>query len=358
MPRTFTLETHDACNNACTFCFAQKGTFKLTMDEISATIDRGGLPPGSFIMLMGGEPLFDRRVPEVVDLIHRKGYFVLATTNGFALADPAYCDWATHNIEGIRLSVHSDVPEELVAITRRPGAGELQTRCLDNVERAKKAGAPGKISFNVVVSHINFRSLPAFMERLSARGFCGASDVKFKMVEIDEMSMRTFKPQKMGFSELRESFAQAVRIVRAAGLRAHVDDVPLCLLGEDMRPENRATAHIVTGTTTLIMRNKTYARDDAHIQKGLAVGAPCWGCSLAPACPCNVGALEFQRDDGFARFWGGEARDPAALGRLCSAIAPDSDPAALRARFAKHVKKISLLETLRAAARGKIRSHA
>lgn len=80
MPTTFVRTV--GCNLDCSWCdtrYAREGGKDMTAEEISAAVDRLGAP---FVSLTGGEPLIQKDIYQLIDMLLDDGYHITIETNG------------------------------------------------------------------------------------------------------------------------------------------------------------------------------------------------------------------------------------------------------------------------------------
>jgi len=168
----------DRCNLRCPYCMPATKYHddyqflarreRLSHDEILRVARAAAGLGVSKLRLTGGEPLLDRKLPELVaGLAALPGVDDLAmTTNGMLLA-PAAAELAAAGLQRITISLDSLDPE--VFRTMSGGRGDLD-RVLAGIEAAANAGlAPVKI--NVVVQRgVNDHTLPDLLEYFRGTG--------------------------------------------------------------------------------------------------------------------------------------------------------------------------------------------
>ena len=168
----------DRCNFRCPYCMPEsrfhadyeflKKTQRLTHDEI-LTVARVATSLGvSKLRLTGGEPLLDKKLPELVSglagLPHVED---LAMTTNATLLAPVAQELADAGLH--RITVSLDSLDEEVFRAMSGGRGELAT-VLDGIEAAERAGlAPIKI--NVVVERgVNEHTVLDLLEHFRGTG--------------------------------------------------------------------------------------------------------------------------------------------------------------------------------------------
>jgi len=168
----------DRCNLRCPYCMPATKYHddyqflarreRLSHDEILRVARAAAGLGVSKLRLTGGEPLLDRKLPELVaGLAALPGVDDLAmTTNGMLLA-PAAAELAAAGLQRITISLDSLDPD--VFRTMSGGRGDLD-RVLAGIEAAANAGlAPVKI--NVVVQRgVNDHTLPDLLEYFRGTG--------------------------------------------------------------------------------------------------------------------------------------------------------------------------------------------
>lgn len=80
MPTTFVRTV--GCNLDCSWCdtrYAREGGKDMAAEEISAAVDGYGAP---FVSLTGGEPLIQKDIYQLIDMLLDDGYHITIETNG------------------------------------------------------------------------------------------------------------------------------------------------------------------------------------------------------------------------------------------------------------------------------------
>ena len=168
----------DRCNFRCPYCMPEtefhahyeflKKTQRLTHDEI---LKIAGVAVGlgvSKLRLTGGEPLLDKKLPDLVaGLANLDGVEDLALTTNAMLLAPLAQELADAGLH--RVTVSLDSLDEAVFKTMSGGRGDLGA-VLDGVKAAEKAGlAPIKI--NVVVERgVNDHTVLDLLEHFRGSG--------------------------------------------------------------------------------------------------------------------------------------------------------------------------------------------
>jgi cyclic pyranopterin phosphate synthase len=168
----------DRCNFRCPYCMPAtefhddykflKKTDRLTHAEILQIAGVAVSLGVSKLRLTGGEPLLDKRLPELVaGLASLKGVDDLALTTNAMLLAPVAQDLADAGLHRITISL--DSLDEAVFRAMSGGRGDLTT-VLDGIAAAEKAGlAPLKI--NVVVERgVNDHTVLDLLEHFRGTG--------------------------------------------------------------------------------------------------------------------------------------------------------------------------------------------
>ena len=124
-----------ACQNRCTFCYAdapKRGAHvpEMTTEEVCTILDRifdeAHCPTVSFT---GGEPTLRRDLPELIAYGKSKGMRVNLITNGIRCGDPDFvAGLAAAGLDSAQVSIEGPTAEIHDAITQHPGAFEQATR--------------------------------------------------------------------------------------------------------------------------------------------------------------------------------------------------------------------------------------
>ena len=168
----------DRCNFRCPYCMPEskfhedyeflKKTLRLTHAEILQVASVATSLGVSKLRLTGGEPLLDKKLPELVrGLARLPGVEDLALTTNAMLLAPVAQDLAAAGLD--RITVSLDSLDEDVFKAMSGGRGDLTT-VLDGIEAAVKAGlAPIKI--NVVVERgVNDHTVIDLLEHFRGTG--------------------------------------------------------------------------------------------------------------------------------------------------------------------------------------------
>jgi len=168
----------DRCNFRCPYCMPEsefhedyeflKKTLRLTHAEILQVASVATGLGVSKIRLTGGEPLLDKKLPELVrGLARLPGLEDLALTTNAMLLAPVVQDLADAGLD--RITVSLDSLDEDVFKVMSGGRGDLG-RVLDGIEAAVRAGfAPLKI--NVVVERgVNDHTVVDLLEHFRGTG--------------------------------------------------------------------------------------------------------------------------------------------------------------------------------------------
>jgi cyclic pyranopterin phosphate synthase len=168
----------DRCNFRCPYCMPEsefhddyeflKKTQRLTHDEIQKVAGVAAALGVSKLRLTGGEPLLDKKLPELVQgLAGLSGIEDLALTTNAMLLAPVAKDLADAGLDRITISL--DSLDEQVFRAMSGGRGDLAT-VLGGIEAAEEAGlAPIKI--NVVVERgVNDHTVIDLLEHFRGTG--------------------------------------------------------------------------------------------------------------------------------------------------------------------------------------------
>jgi radical SAM protein with 4Fe4S-binding SPASM domain len=163
--RNVYIQMTNACNLACTYCYAQSGKSKghLTDNELMSLFKTSrDMSPGVSFVLTGGEPLLNPFTLDYADEIKRAGNGVFLTTNGTPVTHKN-----VHRIAGlferIRISIDG-LDEQTNAATRGPGN---HARVTEAIELLTAAGANLEVA--VVVTKKNKHHLPGLVEKYDKR---------------------------------------------------------------------------------------------------------------------------------------------------------------------------------------------
>ncbi len=190
----------------------------------------------------------------------------MLSTNGVALADPELCRKLEREIEYFTVNLPASDPATYRLATRSVKF-PMALRALENL---KALGAEGKVRLFHIIFKGNFRRLPAFADWV-AENYPGVAFVNLTFVR-NAGRVKGSREIVPLYSEVEPYLKLALGRLKVAGVRAVVQNFPLCRLEH------------FEGFSFEYQR---WRRGDKVLEEGLspkAKTAACRGCGLAPAC--------------------------------------------------------------------------
>jgi MoaA/NifB/PqqE/SkfB family radical SAM enzyme len=165
----------ERCDTACAFCAydVRLRRARRELDEAEATrfgrlaadwAGRGRL----LVSWLGGEPFLWRPLARVSAALARAGARVALTTNGRALAEPAWRDFVLGGLDELTVSIDG-LPAIHDELRGRAGAGEALFDALAGLRRERRGERP-LLRVNTVVMRRNVGSFAAFARRVAEAG--------------------------------------------------------------------------------------------------------------------------------------------------------------------------------------------
>jgi pyruvate-formate lyase-activating enzyme len=220
------------CNQACTFCFVSTHLPAASDDDVEAAIRAAGAR-GSHIVLSGGEPTLNRRLPDYLRLARTaSGQPATLQTNAVRLDDRALVDaLAAAGVSEAFVSLHGATAEISDAITEAPGTFVRTVRGIDNL---LAAGIPVVINF--VICEANRLETPAIVRLGAARWPKACINFSFVAASTDLVPRdRGLIPRYSDvLPPLAEAAAEAERLgVELVGFES-MCGLPLCLVPQSL----------------------------------------------------------------------------------------------------------------------------
>ena len=164
--RELLLRTTFACNQRCPFCFVPLTGRAATDSDISAELaalsrHRG---PGAKLIISGGEPTVDPRLPVIISAAKLKGFrrFVLQT-NAVRFAQGGLLERLLKlGVSDYMVSFHTHKPALYDRITGSRGQYAQAAAGLARLIRSRTS----RVTVNVVVNKQNYRDLPGLIDFL------------------------------------------------------------------------------------------------------------------------------------------------------------------------------------------------
>lgn len=282
------------CNQACHFCFVSTHLPAPPVDRVEAAIDEIAAL-GGVLVLSGGEPTLDPRLPEYVRRGKAHGACeVELQTNATRLHDAERCEaLAAAGVDIAFVSLHGATAAVSDDVTAAPGTF---VRTVAGLDQLRETGIRTRINF--VLCEKNREELPAFVRLVAERWPAAAITISFVGMSTDLVPRERWLVPR--YRDVLAPLEQAMALARAHGLEIGGFDsmcgLPLCLVPDDPRPF-LALAELPPGG------------GDGEFVKP----APCAGCVLQTRC--------FGLRRGYAQMYGWDELRP-----VTSTPAPDPDP--------------------------------
>ncbi|MBI4569103.1 MAG: radical SAM protein [Planctomycetes bacterium] len=278
------------CNHYCGFCSNPKTEYHFSFDEIRAIIDDFVARGYYGIILTGGEPSLSPILPDVIRYARtRTSLHVRMITNGWRLADPAFCARvAEAGLSHVHVSVYSVRPEVEEALRGVPNPLERSFAALANLG----AHQPGvTVNVNCVINSFNADHLDENVRVLTER-FPFVRHFVWNNLDPSmgrAQENRQYVPRLAAFER---SLRRAMDYLTATGRTFRVERVPLCYMAE--------YAHCSTETRKIVKSEERIVHflDEKGMVRqtdwGHRYGEVCDACPLRPVC----GGL-FDRGDAY-----------------------------------------------------------
>jgi MoaA/NifB/PqqE/SkfB family radical SAM enzyme len=272
------------CNQNCLFCCdgdVKDSGYHLTFDEARERVAQIASEGASSITFIGGEPLVQKYLPDLVRFSREEGLRVGLTTNGTLLTRERLTALISAGLTSLEISIHSFDPQRSERISRGKGTAAKQLRALELLKSLQGKGAPG-LSINFVLFERNYKELPDFTRRVVA-------DFSF----VDELFINFLDP--IGYpahdnsllptySEVQPYLLEALEVVAEAGLSFTVDSVPGCMLGPYalfLRATREKLRGVRYAKQTLRIENSAPEPDLSQYYRVNA----CHDCPISGLCP-------------------------------------------------------------------------
>lgn len=288
----YCVQAASTCNLYCACCQNPPGPPAPPLARALAAIRRRGIKA---VSLEGsGEPTTNPDFFENIERLRAAGveHFMLST-NAVTFSDKAFCARAAREIDSFTVNFPSHLP----AVYARATRSVKFARALRGLRNLKACGAAGRTRLFVIVSALNYRSLPAYAD-WAAKNFSGAGLVNLTFVR-NAGRVNDDPAIVPSYSEAAPFIRLALAKFKLAGMKAVVQNVPLCQLG---------------GFEGFSFEFQRWLRGDKVLEEGVAGAArwrACLRCRLRPAC-CGARA-DYARVRGLGELKA-SAKDPASVG--------------------------------------------
>jgi MoaA/NifB/PqqE/SkfB family radical SAM enzyme len=301
------------CNQNCLFCCdgeLKDSGYHLTFEEAQEKVAHIAAQGADSITFIGGEPLVQKYLVELVRFAREQGLRVGLTTNGTLLTEERLDALLDAGLTSLELSVHSFDPARADEISRGKGTAEKQRRALELLKaRHARGDAPG-LSINFVLFARNYTELPAFARTVAADyPFVDELFINF----LDPIGYPAKDPTLLpGYLEVQPYLIEALDVAREAGISFTVDSTPGCILGPYflyLRATREKLRGVLYAKQTLDIRNP---EPDPDLSQYYRVNA-CHECPISGLCPgVNFRYLALRGAGEFRPF----PADALALGRF------------------------------------------
>lgn len=228
-----TVRINFHCNQACEFCFVSTHLPPASEAAVRAAIEAAA-SEGAVVILSGGEPTLNPRLPDYVGLAARRGAAAIELqTNATRLAGTDLAErLVSAGLSRAMVSLHGSTAEISDAVTGAPGTFDATVRGIDALLRT---GIDVRLNF--VVCQANRTDFADFIDLVAQRWPAAGVVLSFVGSHTDVVP-RT--PQLIPrFSEVMPTLAAGLARAREIGLRVtgfeSMCGLPLCLLPESER---------------------------------------------------------------------------------------------------------------------------
>ena len=176
-PRVVELNWQDRCNIDCFFCSTgeiRSGNHTLSSERLHTLFDEmAELGTGAVRLAGGGEPLFRRDAPELIDALgQRKVRVTDVTTNGVLLNEPVLRALFSTGCDQLTVSINTSNPGSYAKMMRTTGRNF--ERVVENVKRAVEMKAALRarctIRLQFLIYEANAELLPEMYDLFLATG--------------------------------------------------------------------------------------------------------------------------------------------------------------------------------------------
>ncbi|KAF0127691.1 MAG: hypothetical protein FD189_237 [Elusimicrobia bacterium] len=279
------------CNLFCRYCHNPPSGSRTEIRDVIGRVRRAGIKS---VSLEGrGEPTTNPGLPELIAGLRGAGVRdVMLSTNAVALSDKKFCARIAGGVDFFTVNFPSHAEDVYNRVTR----SVKYRQAVSGLRNLAELGLEERIRFFHIILGDNCRLLPDFVEWVKA-SHPRCSLVNFTFVR-NKGRVGDDKAIVPAYSEAAPFVKIALARAKLAGLKAVIQNMPLCVLGN------------FGGFSFEYQR---WRRGDEPLEGGIdgpAPAAACRLCRLAPAC-CGA------RPD-YLRIYGeGELKssdaDPAAI---------------------------------------------
>jgi len=257
------------CNQACHFCFVSTHLPSPPLARVHAAIDEIG-ELGGILVLSGGEPTLDPRLPDYVRRGKAAGACeVELQTNATQLGDLERCQTlAKAGVDIAFVSLHGATAATSDRVTATPGTFERTLAGIDALCHAQI-----RVRLNFVLCELNRHEFPAFVTMVAKRWPSAAITVSFIGMSTDLVPRERWLVPR--YRDVLPALREALAIARAHELEIggfeSMCGLPLCLVPEQVQ-RFASLAELPPGY------------DDDEGESEFDKPSPCSGCVLKSRC--------------------------------------------------------------------------
>ncbi len=272
------------CNQNCLFCCdgdVKDSGYHLTFEEAKERVTQIVSEGADSITFIGGEPLVQKYLADLVRFSRENGLRVGLTTNGTLLTEERLTALMDAGLTSLEVSIHSFDPERSAEISRGKNTAAKQRRALELLGSLQGKGGP-RLSINFVLFERNYKELPDFARTV-------VQDYPF----VDEFFVNFLDPIGYpahdhsllpAYREVQPYLREALDVVHEAGISFTVDSVPSCILGPYalfLRATREKLRGVRYAKQTLRIENSA---PDPDLSQYYRVNA-CHACPISGLCP-------------------------------------------------------------------------
>jgi len=285
MIRHMDIKLSYACNNNCVHCVVadqrdrameRHGRDFRTTGEVAAELEGAARRGFDVITFTGGEPTLRKDLPSLVRRARELGFLVGIQTNGRVLSYPPQREALSGMGVRFVIAVHGADADVHDAVTRAQGSFHQTMEALRGL-----IGSGEKVTGKVVISKLNFDSLPEIAEMLSREG---VGRVNFTFPHGLGNAGRDFGGVVPRYFEVMPYLERAIKAVSRADGDATTEAFPLCLLGgmSNLASEDLYRRDFRSEVRQLDQGPRDWSRD--RVDEGKSKPASCADCSLNDRC--------------------------------------------------------------------------
>ncbi|HAT71356.1 MAG TPA: hypothetical protein DCS63_00890 [Elusimicrobia bacterium] len=253
------------CNLFCRYCHNPPSGARTEIGTVIERVRRSGVKS---VSLEGcGEPTTNPELPGLIGGLRRAGVRdIMLSTNAVALSDGKLCARIARGVDFFTVNFPSHVEAVYNGATR----SVKYVQAVKGLRNLSRLGLEEKVRFFHIIFRDNYRLLPDFVAWVTA------SHPKCSLVNLTFVRNKGRVNDDKGilprYSEAGPFIKIALARAKLAGLRAVVQNMPLCAL---------------KNFEGFSFEYQRWRRGDEPLEGGLdrpAPAAACRKCSLAPAC--------------------------------------------------------------------------